>query len=435
MPDDVGTLVCPECFGNAGLKLRIAKIRPNFNVGNCHFHPTRKGVPLNAVASIVDEVARENFGGGIPDSRDAFSHGLELDELIDHLASPTDDDIASALKDELVKQDDYWPPDGEEAFYDEEYTYHRIEVGTENYGRFWDEFQKLMMHEQRFFSRKAFELLSLIFKDVEQQSDKRRRSPVYMIEPGGEQHAFYRARIVRAPSDTKKFREDIAKELGPPPDRLRTPGRLNPSGISAFYGAFDLDTCVAELRPSVGTRVALAKFQIKKPICVLDTTRFSGKPKAANMYKPGALQQAAQWNFMRSFMEQISKPVKRDDEHLDYIPTQAVAEYLAYHHEVRVEGEARKIDAIIYASAQNNGEGKNIAIFGAASVAGEIDKNGKRVKKKTEGDLFDLFPSFWLPSPEIRITPVPKSFVVHEVSAVKFSSDAHYSTFDSLDEG
>lgn len=133
----------------------------------------------------MDEVARENYGGGVPDSRDEFSGGLELHELIDDLTSPTDDDIASALKTELEKQDNYWPPDGEEAFYSEEYVYNRIEVGTDNYGRFWDEFQKLLMHEQRFFSRNAFELLALIFKDVEQQTDKNRRSPVYMIEPGG----------------------------------------------------------------------------------------------------------------------------------------------------------------------------------------------------------------------------------------------------------
>lgn len=434
MPNDVGTLVCPECFGNPGLKLRIVKIRPNFKVGNCDFHPNRKGVPLDAVASIVDEVARENYGGSVPDSRDEFSGGLELHELIDDITAPTDDDIASALKDELVRQDDYWPPDGGEAFYSEEYVYQRIEVGTDSYGRFWDDFQKLLMHEQRFFSRKAFELLGLIFKDVEQQTDKNRRSPVYMIEPGGEQHAFYRARIIRAPSDTKKFRENVADELGPPPDRLRTPGRLNPSGISAFYGAFDLETCVAELRPPVGTRVALAKFEIRKPICVLDTTRFSGKPKSTDMYKPGAVQIAAQWNFMRSFMRQISKPVKPGEEHLDYIPTQAVAEYLAYHHEVKVDGEVRKIDAIIYASAQNNGEGKNIAILGPASVAGEVDQNGKRVKKRTENDEFDLFPSFWIPKPEIRITPAAESFLVHEVSAVRFSTNEHYSTYDWLDD-
>lgn len=431
MPDDVETLVCPECFANPGLKLRIVKIRPTFNVGNCHFHPNRKGVPLDAVASIVDEVARENYGGGVPDSRDDSSGSLELHELIDELAKPTDDAIAEALKAELEKQDAYWPPDGE-AYYSDEYAYHRIEIGTDSYGRQWDDFQKLLMHEQRFFSRKAFELLEQIFKGVEQQTDKNRRSPVYMIEPGAEQHAFFRARIVRDPSDTKKFREDLAEQLGPPPDRLRTPGRLNPSGISAFYGAFDLETCVAELRPPVGTSVALAKFEIRKPICVLDTTRFVGKPKFTDMYKPGAVQVAAQWNFMRSFMRQISKPVRPGEEHLDYIPTQAVAEYLAYHHEVKVDGHTRKIEAIVYASAQNNREGKNIAILGPASVAGEVDRDGRRVQRKSASD-FDLFPPIWFPKPEVRITPVKDSFLVHEVSAVKFSTKRHYSTYDWLD--
>jgi hypothetical protein len=58
---------------------------------------------------------------------------------------------------------------------------------------------------------------------------------------------------------------------------------MNSSGIWAFYGAFDIDTCIAELRPAVGETVISAKFNLSRPILVLDTTKFSGRPKYINI--------------------------------------------------------------------------------------------------------------------------------------------------------
>ncbi len=429
------TVVCQECFGNAGLKLRVVQAAGQSSSGKCQFHPRRRGITVSAVASIVDEVARENYHGGVPDDYDEPSGGLELNDLIFELTGPEDDDVAEALKAELIEQDDYWPPDGEEAFYDEEYVYHRIEIGTAGYGRLWEDFEKHLMYEQRFFSADAFDRLKQIFEGVEKQTDAARNCPVYMIQPKGEQSIFYRARIIHEHSEIDRFREDVAGALGPPPDRKRTAGRLNPSGVTAFYGAFDPDTCVAELRPPVGTRVALSQFTITEAICVLDTTRFAGKPRPSNLYKEGSVRQAAQWNFMRNFMAQISRPVRPGEEHLDYIPTQAVAEFLANHLEVEVGGKKRKIDAIIYASAQNRGAGKNIAILGDAAVTGELDENGKPVKKAKPPEMFEFLPEFFFPKKRpIRVVPVFGSFVCLEVSAVRFTNVVHRSTYVGEDD-
>jgi hypothetical protein len=43
-------------------------------------------------------------------------------------------------------------------------------------------------------------------------------------------------------------------------------------------------------------------------------------------------------------MEQIAKPVPPNDEHLDYIPTQAVAEYLHHHHKLKRGGQGARIE-------------------------------------------------------------------------------------------
>ena len=49
-------------------------------------------------------------------------------------------------------------------------------------------------------------------------------------------------------------------------------GRMNARGISVFYGANDPLVALSEVRPPVGARVAIARFEIIRPIKLLDLT-------------------------------------------------------------------------------------------------------------------------------------------------------------------
>ncbi|NOE32130.1 RES domain-containing protein [Ruegeria sp. HKCCD7318] len=66
-------------------------------------------------------------------------------------------------------------------------------------------------------------------------------------------------------------------------------------------------------------------------------------------------------------MTEISQPCLPDDEHLDYIPTQVVAEYLVKEHKFKFSGEEKSVEGIIFRSAQNP-NGKNIVLFGEAAT-------------------------------------------------------------------
>ena len=77
-----------------------------------------------------------------------------------------------------------------------------------------------------------------------------------------------------------------------------------------------------------------------------------------------------------------------NDEHLDYIPTQAVAEYLLHHHEFRRSGKSKKIEGIIYRSAQYPG-GKNIALLGDAAQVKKPETDNK--KKPKSSDFKNIF--------------------------------------------
>jgi hypothetical protein len=419
--------VCPDCFGVRGLQRRIIEIRPDHDVGRCDFHPAKKGVPLETVAALVDTAFRDNFVGGIADTYGGEPEGDSLDEVVYDLTQAENEPVTDAIRDWLIENDHYWPPDGEEAFYSEEYGYARDHSRLAEPARQWREFHRSLIHGQRFFNAEARELVEEIFRDVHQQRDNRKHGPVYLIAPGQPQSRFFRARIANDETERERIEANLAKHLGPPPERKRRAGRLNPAGVIGFYAAFDLDTCVAELRPPVGSVVVAAEFTITEPLCVLDTTLFGSKPRPQDFYARNAQERVAQWNFMRSFMAEIARPISSGEEHLDYLPTQAVAEFLNQHHRFGVAGQMRTIDAIIYGSAQHPG-GKNIVILGKAAVVGPPP--GAPPPVDPEEDRWPSL-SFMDPEPPApRIVPLPETLVKREVTGASFTTRRHYDIGD-----
>lgn len=359
------TLVCPDCFGDAGLKRRLTEIRPGLPDAMCEFHPTKKGIPISNVAEIVDDVFRNRYCRGEYQPYDETHRGDDLNGTLLDLVEADDDRVTNALAAELMDKDSYWPPDGEEPFYDDEYYYVPNEYGFDDHSFTWRAFRREILHEQRFFNNNALGKLREIFDGLHLLRDGANNPAVYELKADDPNATFYRARINNSSDGRHNISKKPAKELGPPPDFLRRAGRMNSSGILAFYGAFDIDTCIAELRPAVGETVISAKFNLSRPILVLDTTKFTGRPKDINIFAKTHIKRMRLWKFMSTFMNEIAQPCLPNDEHLDYVPTQVVSEYLRHLHKFKKGDGERTVDAIIYRSAQN-GTGKNIAIFGDA---------------------------------------------------------------------
>lgn len=361
------TLVCPDCFGYHGLKLRIEGIRPDFPDEACDFHPRKKGIPISAVAEIVDPVIRNGYIFGDHDPLHDVSNDRDLHGILRDLTRADDNRVFTALAESLVEGESDWLREDDVAFYSSEHSYTEYETGYQEHSKTWNSFRHEILHEQRFFNQSALLKLREIFDGLHRLRDDANEPTVYELTPGEPNAVFIRARKANTASSRSAIEEDQASKLGPPPENLRRAGRMNSSGILAFYGAFDVDTCVAELRPAVGETVTCATFALTRPILVLDTTRFTGRPKTSNIFAPTYAKKMMLWKFMTTFMNEIAKSCLPDDEHLDYVPTQVVSEYLTHLHKFKRNSKEQSIDAIIYRSSQN-GTGKNIAIFGDAGL-------------------------------------------------------------------
>ena len=121
---------------------------------------------------------------------------------------------------------------------------------------------------------------------------------------------------------------------------------MNAHGIPVFYGAFSEEVAVAEIRPHVGGLIVVGKFEVIKPLKLLDLSQYRQGAYPGSMFAAGYRYRVTQWKFLRQFLSIICRPIQPSDEALEYVATQAIAEYLA---------SELKFDGIVYPSAQVGG--------------------------------------------------------------------------------
>jgi len=135
---------------------------------------------------------------------------------------------------------------------------------------------------------------------------------------------------------------------------------MNASGISVFYGAMDPETCIAEARAPVGSYVILGRFELIKPVRLLDLDALTQIITKESWFHPEFTMRTSRAAFLAQLVREISRPIMPRDEEFEYLPTQAVAEYLASCVEPPLDG-------IVFHSAQTDGKGRNIVLFHHAS--------------------------------------------------------------------
>ncbi|WP_331351574.1 HEPN-associated N-terminal domain-containing protein [Cellvibrio sp. UBA7671] len=164
-----------------------------------------------------------------------------------------------------------------------------------------------------------------------------------------------RVRIVN-PSDDFQ----TASDLGSPPLKYaRLPNRMSPAGISMFYGAFDLETSIAETyQPSATEKKAICGvFKPVRPLTMIDLSRPFEVP---TIFDEEGKKTRTKLQFLDDFIEDFTKPIDREDRaHIDYVPTQIVTEYFRH---VFKTADGISCDGVIYPSSKSPGK-RALVIF------------------------------------------------------------------------
>ncbi|MDA5147337.1 HEPN-associated N-terminal domain-containing protein [Streptomyces sp. AD681] len=135
-----------------------------------------------------------------------------------------------------------------------------------------------------------------------------------------------------------------ARDLGTAsPTQARQPNRMSPAGIPLFYGADNPTTAIQEVARHATTQlVTYAAFETTRPCRVVDFTRLGPIPAIFDTDR-APLRRALM--FLHEFVSRLSADAD-GHEHLTYVPTQIVTEYL-----LRVFDRERPVGGLVYTSA------------------------------------------------------------------------------------
>lgn len=115
-------------------------------------------------------------------------------------------------------------------------------------------------------------------------------------------------------------------EMNCPPKEDTNGGRANPAGIPFLYLSEDENTVLYEVRAAYLDEISIATFQLNEDISSVDVVDFT---KDSPLFQPEYVKEAIQGKLLRDrISKDLSKPMRRYDSELEYIPTQFICEYI-----------------------------------------------------------------------------------------------------------
>lgn len=242
------------------------------------------------------------------------------------------------------------------------------EKGTDDafWQKEWRQFERSLKTQAQFFNQSGAQHLASIFDGIDMMQTGDGRPMIVDAGPDTSLGAVYRARVFQSGEKLKVALTQPDKDIGPPPSASANAGRMNARGISVFYGATDPAVALAEVRPPVGSRVALARFEIVRPIRLLDLTALGDAATIGSIVDFTLKLRLERAMFLRSLSHRITVPVMPDDEAFEYLATQAIADFLATENTIPLDG-------IIFPSVQATRKAQNIVLFHKSARVEEIN--------------------------------------------------------------
>lgn len=366
--------LCHQCVGEAYLSAEIETKGKRRKCSYCA--TTTKTYLVGEVAECIDQAFSQHYTR-TSDQPDDWQYSLMRDRESRYVWERDGEPVVFAIMNaadipqmaaediQRILDDQYSDFDtaamGEETEFGDETYYAEKGANDQAWQEDWRTFEHALKTKARFFSRTATLHLASVFDGVAAMLTIDNRPLVVDAGPGTPYHAFFRARVFQSDESliAALCRPDL--HLGPPPALLANAGRMNARGIAVFYGANDPAVAIAEVRPPVGSQVLVARFDLLQPLRLLDLTALGAVAVGGSIFDPKLSECLERAMFLRSLSQRITRPVMPDDEALDYLPTQAVADFLATEAEVPLDG-------ILYPSVQAAGNALNCVLFHKAAL-------------------------------------------------------------------
>lgn len=406
--------ICMQCIEDKFLRELVFEKNKNQTCIECG--KNNYSISIKELAEYIDTFIREHFRHGTYERRFNIEHdgywdeqgGEDLISIISIICGQDFkcvDDIAQIL----IEQDVYDVRDGEDPFYGLDIGYEEKEIYLDDIHNSWQQIENEIKTKRRFFSNRAQEFFEWLFDDIEHlhiydhQSDptERRKSVIYELPVDT---LLFRARRADTLEICKQYIDSAVKNISPPPAKYAKEGRMNAKGVSIFYAATEKETCIAEMRTSIGSFVVLGQFKTEEPIRILDFSYFEKafwKNSLLSYFQDDFEEQVKRRKFLKEIHRLISKPIISGYED-GYLMTQALAEYIAYVY-------PKNIDGLLFKSTQHD-KGSNIVIF---------SKKNNRWRNNQEG--FSIFP----------VELVSNSLEIHKIVGIAY--DAKKINFSNSD--
>jgi hypothetical protein len=168
-----------------------------------------------------------------------------------------------------------------------------------------------------------------------------------------------------------------ASSLGTAPlEHAKVANRMSPGGIPMFYGALDNETARAEVtRRRNYEWTSEGCFETSTTLKVFDFTLLPSEPSIFDLDLGEYRREIV---FLHEFVNDLKKAVDPDDEVIEYVPTQAMTEYL-----LQIFGKAQEIRGMFYPSSIN---GRKCAVLDVKNDSCVTQESGW-TRQDAEGQL------------------------------------------------
>lgn len=174
-----------------------------------------------------------------------------------------------------------------------------------------------LLKEQLKWERRYFTNIDRLTEDLGWDSFFESKTTISSAE------TFFRARL------HQNSEEDVIPmdKMSSPPAKYASAGRANPIGIPYLYLSDNEETILYEVRASYLDEISVATFtkneEYQNEIIISDFTEIP------TLYHPNGVNRKIKSTLLKQLISRdLSKPMRRYDSELDYIPTQFICEFI-----------------------------------------------------------------------------------------------------------